>query len=72
MLPGAVSRLADRNFIVHDDILETLGLFRRLLKRTCSRVTSVSSALEVLHDYALYRFPRTHSLTHSLFSTFES
>jgi len=34
------------------------------LKRTCSRVTSASSALAVLNDYALYK--STHSLTHSL------
>jgi len=34
------------------------------LKRTCSRVTSASSALAVLDDYALYK--STHSLTHSL------
>jgi len=34
------------------------------LKRTCSRVTSASSALGVLNDYALYK--STHSLTHSL------
>jgi len=33
------------------------------LKRTCSRVTSASSALGVLTDYALYK--STHSLTHS-------
>jgi len=31
------------------------------LKRTCSRVTSASSALGVLNDYALYK--STHSLT---------
>ena len=30
------------------------------LKRTCSRVTSASSALKVLNDYALYK--STHSL----------
>jgi len=34
------------------------------LKRTCSRVTSASSALAVLSDYALYK--STHALTHSL------
>jgi len=33
------------------------------LKRTCSRVTSASSALGVLNDYVLYK--STHSLTHS-------
>ena len=37
-----------------------LGVY---LKRTCSRVTSASSALGVLNDYALYK--STHSLTHS-------
>jgi len=35
-----------------------LGVY---LKRTCSRVTSASSALGVLHDYALYK--STHSLS---------
>jgi len=34
-----------------------LGVY---LKRTCSRDTSASSALEVLNDYALYK--STHSL----------
>jgi len=38
-----------------------LGVY---LKRTCSRVTSASSALGVLNDYTLYK--STHSLTHSL------
>ena len=38
-----------------------LGIY---LKRTCSRVTSASSALGVLNDYALYK--STHSLTHLL------
>ena len=38
-----------------------LGVY---LKRTCSRVTSASSALAVLNDYALYK--STHSLSHSL------
>ena len=38
-----------------------LGVY---LKRTCWRVTSASSALAVLNDYALYK--STHSLTHSL------
>ena len=41
--------------------------FRRLLKRTCSRVTSASSALGALYEYALYK--STHSLTHSLTHT---
>jgi len=35
-----------------------LGVY---LKRTCSRVTSASSALGVLNDYALYTNPHTHS-----------
>jgi len=38
-----------------------LGVY---LKRTCSRVTSASSALAVPNDCALYK--STHSLTHSL------
>ena len=42
-----------------------LGVY---LKRTCSRVTSASSALGVLNDYAVYK--STHSLTHSLLPTF--
>jgi len=33
-------------------------------KRTCSRITSASSALGVLNDYALYK--STHSLTHCI------
>jgi len=41
-----------------------LGVY---LKRTCSRVTSATSALGVLNDYALYK--STHSLTHSLIHT---
>jgi len=41
--------------------LTVLGVY---LKRTCSRVTSASSALGVLNLYALYK--STHSLTHSL------
>ena len=36
-----------------------LGVY---LKRTCWLVTSVSSTLGVLNDYALYTYPRTHSL----------
>jgi len=38
-----------------------LGVY---LQRTCSRVTSASSALGVVNDYALYK--STHSLSHSL------
>jgi len=36
---------------------DCLGVY---LKRTCSRVTSASSALRVLNDYALYK--STHSV----------
>ena len=42
------------------DPTTVLGVY---LKRTCSHVTSASSALRVLNDYALYK--STHSLTHS-------
>jgi len=41
---------------------DCLGVY---LKRTCSRGTSASSALEVLNDYALYKI-QIHTLTHSL------
>ena len=45
------------------DPTSSTDCFRRLyLQRTCSRVTSASSALGVLNDYALYK--STHSLTH--------
>ena len=44
-----------------------LGVY---LERTCSRVTSASSALAVLNDYALYK--STHSLTHSLKCSLQS
>ena len=43
------------------DPTSSTDCFRRLLKRTCWRVTSASSALAVLDDYALYK--STHSLT---------
>jgi len=63
------SRLLARWLGTHSRILS--GIQRAVqtvlcvyLKRTCSRVTSASSALGVLNDYALYR--STHSLTHSL------
>jgi len=39
-----------------------LGVY---LKRTCSSVTSASSALGVLNDYALYK--STHSFTSNFF-----
>jgi len=47
------------------DPTSSTDCFRRLLKlkRTCSRVTSASSALAVLNDYALYK--STHARTHS-------
>ena len=43
---------------------DCLGIY---LKHTCSRVTSASSALAVLNDYALYKctHAHTHSLTHN-------
>ena len=43
------------------DPTSSTDCFRRLLKRTCSRVTSASRALGVINDYALYK--STHSLT---------
>ena len=46
---------------IHLAAQTVLGVY---LKRTCSRVTSTSSALGVLNDYALYK--STHSPTHSL------
>ena len=44
---------------------DCLGVY---LKRTCSRDTSASSALGVLHDNVLYKSTHTltHALTHSL------
>jgi len=52
------------------DPTSSIDCFRRLLKTytcrpTCSRVTSASSALGVLNDYALYK--STHSLTTEAF-----
>ena len=46
------------------DPTSSTDCFRRLLTRTCSRVTNASSALGVLNDYVLYK--STHSLTQSL------
>ena len=46
------------------DPTSSTDCFRRLLKISCPRVTSASSALGVLNDFALYK--STHSLTHSL------
>jgi len=50
---------------IHLAAQTVLGIY---LKRTCSRVTSASSELGVLNDYALYKSTHspTHSLTHSL------
>jgi len=56
--PGTHSRIS---FGIQRAAQAVLGVN---LKRTCSRVTSASSALGVLIDYALYK--STHSLTHSL------
>jgi len=56
--PGTHSRIL---FGIHRAAQTVLGVY---LKRTCSCVTSASSALWVLNDYALYK--STHSLTHSL------
>jgi len=55
--PGTHSRIL---FRIQRAAQTVLGVY---LKRTCSRVTSTSSALGVLNDYALYK--STHSLTHS-------
>jgi len=56
--PGTHSRILSG---IHLAAQTVLGIY---LKRTCSRVTSASSALGVLNDYALYK--STHSPTHSL------
>jgi len=56
--PGTHSRIL---YEIQRAAQTVLGVY---LKRTCSRVTSASSALGVLNDYVLYR--STHSLTHSL------
>jgi len=53
--PGTQSRFASG---IQRAAQIVLGVY---LKRTCSRVTSASSALGVLNDYALYK--STHSLT---------
>jgi len=55
--PGTHSRILSQ---IQRAAQTVLGVY---LKRTCSRVTSASSALGVLDNYALYKF--THSLTHS-------
>jgi len=59
------SQLLDRCPGTHSRILSGIQrvaqtVFGVYLKRTCSRVTSASSALAVLNDYALYK--STHSL----------
>jgi len=59
--PGTHSRIVSW---IQQAAQTVLGVY---LKRTCLRVTSASSALGVLSDYALYK--PTHSLTHSLTST---
>ena len=59
--PGTHSRILTNG--IQRAAQTVLGVY---LKRTCSRVTSASSALAVLDDYARYTNPRTHSLTHSL------
>ena len=56
--PGTHSRILSRIQRAAQTVLVVY------LKRTCSRVTSASSALGVLNDYALYK--STPALTHSL------
>jgi len=56
--PGTHSRILS---VIQRAAQTVLGVY---LKRTCSRVTSASSALRVLTDYAPYK--STHSLTHSV------
>ena len=56
--PGTHSRILSG---IQRTAQTVLGVY---LKRTSSRVTSASSVLGVLNDYALYK--STHSLTHSL------
>ena len=53
--PGTLSRILSG---IQRAAQTVLGVY---LKRTCSHVTSVSSALGVLNEYALYK--STHSLT---------
>jgi len=50
------------------DLTSTTDCLGVYLKRTCSRDTSASSALGVLHDNVLYKSTHTltHALTHSL------
>ena len=49
MAGGTLSRILSR---IQRALQTVLGVY---LKRTCSRVTSASSALGVLNDYALYK-----------------
>jgi len=56
--PGTHSRISPGIYRAAQTVL---GVY---LKRTCLRVTSASSALGLLNDYALYK--STHALTHSL------
>ena len=60
--PGTHSRIVSG---IQRAARTVLGVY---LKRTCSRVTSASSALGVLNDCALYK--STHSLTHSIFTSY--
>jgi len=60
--PGTNSRIISG---IQRAALTILGVY---LKRTCSRVTSASSVLEVLNDNALYK--STRSVTRSLFPEF--
>ena len=55
--PGTHSRISPGIYRAAQTVL---GVY---LKRTCLRVTSASSALGLLNDYALYK--STHALTHS-------
>ena len=56
--PGTHTRILSG---IQRAVQTVLGVY---LKRTCSRVTSASSALGVLNDYAIYK--SKHSLTHFL------
>ena len=57
---GLIAWNSLRDFI--RDPTSSTDCFRRLLKRTCSRVTSASSALGVHSDYALYKSTNSLSL----------
>jgi len=64
--PDGLESLPDLLSRIQRAAQTVLGVY---LKRTCSRVTSASSALGVHNDYALHK--STHSLTHSLTRTRE-